>query len=336
MTARQRRSFVALAAAVLTAGFLTACGSETPSASPQKVTVVLDWTPNTNHSGVYLAKRDGLYATAGLDVEIIEPDEGGGLPQLAAGRAQFAFSYAEQLLPARAQGTPVVSIATVLTTNTSSLVAPADRAIHRPRDLVGKTYGTFGGQIERPLIEALVRCDGGDPTKVKFLDVGNADYRVGFRKHAYDVVWVFDGWDVIRLRDIEHMAVTTIPFRDYLRCIPDWYTPIITTTERLARDRPDLVRSFLSATAEGYRRAAADPQAAADALDAAVPESDRALVRASAAFLAPFYATAPHAWGVQDPRVWARFDTFLRDNKILTGGPPVTTAFTNDFLPSGP
>jgi ABC-type nitrate/sulfonate/bicarbonate transport system substrate-binding protein len=331
MTRTRRLGFAAVTLLVV-AVLLAGCGSTSGGAAARHVTVVLDWTPNTNHAGVYLAKADGLYNRAGLDVEIIEPGEAGGLPELAAGRATFAFSYAEQLLPARAQGTPVVSIATVLTTNTSSLVSPADRAIHRPRDLEGHTYGTFGGQIERPLIEALVRCDGGDPTKVKFLDVGNADYTVGFRKHAYDAVWVFDGWDVIRLRDVAHLAVTTIPFRGYLQCIPDWYTPILAANERLLRDDPGLVRSFLKATAEGYRRAAAHPAAAAAALIAAVPESDRTLVRTSARFLAPFYL-ARGRWGVQDPAVWRRFAAFLRTNAIITGGPDVATAFTNAFLP---
>jgi ABC-type nitrate/sulfonate/bicarbonate transport system substrate-binding protein len=329
------RTRIAILIAILSiVGLLAGCGGSDTTASLRKVTVVLDWTPNTNHGGVYLARQEGLYRKAGLDVEIIEPGEGGGVPQLVAGNAQFAFSYAEQLLPARAQGTPVVSIATVLTTNTSSLVAPADRGIRRPRDLAGRTYGTFGGAIERPLIDALVRCDGGDPKAVKFVDVGNVDYSVGFRKHAYDAVWVFDGWDVIRMRDLQHIPITTIRFRDHLDCIPDWYTPIIATTEHIADNDPQLVRSFLAATAAGYRDAAADPARAADALLAAVPESDKALVERSARFLAPFYIRPSNGWGVQDPEVWQRFDAFLRSHRIITKGPPVATAFTNAFLPS--
>ena len=171
----------------------------------------MDWTPNTNHTGIYLAKQRGDYAQAGLDVEIIEPGQDGSIAPLAAGRAQFAVTYAEALLPARAQGTPIVSIATVLRTNTSSLMSPADRKITRPRDLAGKTYGTYGGPTEEPIVRALVACDGGDPDTVTFVDVGNADYGVGFRKRAYDAVWVFDGWDVIRLRDIAKTPITTIP-----------------------------------------------------------------------------------------------------------------------------
>jgi ABC-type nitrate/sulfonate/bicarbonate transport system substrate-binding protein len=326
-----RRMLVLITAALVLAG----CGSggDDPAAARRSVTVVLDWTPNTNHSGVYLAKHNGLYDRVDLDVSIVEPDQAGGVAQLAAGNATFAFSYAEQVLPAREQGTPVVSIATVLTTNTSSLVSPANRGINRPRDLAGKIYGTFGGPIEEPLVKELVRCDGGDPAAVKFVDVGNADYNVGFRKRAYDVVWVFDGWDVIRLRDIARTAVTTISFRDHLDCIPDWYTPVLVTTERTLADDSGLVRAFLAATAAGYQAAAADPPAAAAALIDAVPEADRDLVSSSARFLAPFYLDAAGNWGRQDPAVWRRFDAFLRRARILTAPSSISSAFTNDELP---
>lgn len=333
MNSRSRATIAVLFVAALVLLAVAGCG-RSATATTHKVTVVLDWTPNTNHTGVYLAKQQGIYAKAGLAVDIVEPGQSEGLAQVAAGNAQFAFSYAEQVLPVRAQGTPVVSIATVLRTNTSSLMSPADRHITRPRDLAGKTYGTFGGPIEEPLIKALVACDGGDPNSVKFVDVGNADYGVGFRKKAYDTVWVFDGWDVIRLRDIARTPITTIAFRDHLDCIPDWYTPVIVTSEKILRDQPDMVRAFLTATAEGYRTAIATPQAAADALMSAAPESDRALVEASARFLAPFFATAPATWGHQDAAVWEGFDAFLRKSKIVTSASPVADAYTNDFLPT--
>jgi ABC-type nitrate/sulfonate/bicarbonate transport system substrate-binding protein len=322
----------------LAALLLCGCGGSTNTSAPTltPVSVVLDWTPNTNHTGIYLAKQRGDYASAGLDVEIIEPGQDGSIAPLAAGRAQFAVTYAEALLPARAQGTPIVSIASVLRTNTSSLMSPADRKITRPRDLVGKTYGTFGGPTEEPIVRALVACDGGDPSAVKFVEVGNADYGVGFRKRAYDAVWVFDGWDVIRLRDIAKTPVTTIPFRDRLDCIPDWYTPVIATTETVIADQPDLVRRFLAATAAGYRTATSDPKAAGEALLAAAPESDRALVEASAPFLAPFFVDSAGGWGRQESAVWERFDTFLRSAKIISGAAPVAGAFTNDFLPKSP
>lgn len=315
-------------------GAVAGCGSSSDDGDLTPITVALDWTPNTNHSGVYLAKSAGLYRDAGLDVTIVEPDPSGALPQLAAGNADFAFSYAEQILPARASGSKVVSVAAVLRTNTSSLVAPADRNIHRPRDLEGKTYGTFGADLEKALVENLVRCDGGDPSTIKFVDVGNADYAVGFRRHQFDFTWVFDGWDVIRMRDIQKMKVTTLPFRDHLSCIPDWYTPVIAATEdRIANDA-DTITAFLDATAKGYDQAIADPAAAAQAIKDAAPESDMALLTPSAAFVGPFFRDTRGGWGYQEPDVWAAFNAFLKKSS-LPHVDDVTSAYTNALLPDG-
>lgn len=335
MRGTSRLMAMVAAAAGLLVGLMAGCGDGTPADRERaSITVVLDWTPNTNHAGVYLARDLGLYREAGLDVDIVEPDQGGGLPQLAAGNADIAFSYAEQLLPARAQGSDVVSIAAILTTNTSSIVAPADRGIRRPRDLEGRTYGAFGGPLERALIDALVRCDGGDPRRVSFVDVGNTDYSIGFRRRAYDAVWVFDGWDVVRFREIDELDIVTIPFRDNLRCIPDWYTPILAASRTTIQRSPETLRRFLEATADGYRRAAADPAAAAVALTRAVPELDTRLVRSSARFLADFYLDDEGRWGVQDAAVWARFAGFLADAGVLTGIGPVPDAYTNVLLPA--
>jgi ABC-type nitrate/sulfonate/bicarbonate transport system substrate-binding protein len=300
----------------------------------EKVSIVLDWTPNTNHSGLYLAQQRGYYKDAGLEVEILQPDQNGADQQLAAGNATFAVSVSENILPARAQGIPVVSVAAIIQHNTSSLVLPADRGVRRPRDLAGKTYGGFGGPIETSLVKALVSCDGGDPSTIKFVEVGNVDYRVGFDQKAFDVVWLFDGWDVIRMRDIEHLPLTVMDFADHTDCIPDWYTPVLATTEQTIRDKPNLVKAFMAATSKGYQAAMKEPAAAADALMKAAPESDRDLVTRSATYLSTRYAASPEQWGRQDPKVWSTFEAWLRDHGITNKPVDPSKAFTNEFVPS--
>ncbi len=306
------------------------CGSA--STSGTKITVVLDWTPNTNHLGVYDAKLKGYYADAGLDVEIIEPDQNGALAQLAAGNGDFGFSAAEQLIPARAQGTKISSIATVMRTNTSSLISPADRRITRPRDLVGKTYGGFGGELERALVQTLVRCDGADPSKVHFAEVGNVDYSVGFQKRHYDAVWVFDGWDTIRMRDLQKLPMNTIAFRNHLGCIPDWYTPIIVARDDMLQKDPAVVRAFLAATAKGYQDMRAEPSATAKLVADALSGTDPVLWQKSAVFMAPFLDDAHGRWGAQDPAIWRGFNAFLGTHRLPSLTDP-DTAFTNAFLP---
>ena len=330
-----RRLVGRVALAIAAASLIAGCGSSSPATtpSPTTVTVVLDWTPNTNHLGLYLAKQKGYYAAAGLDVNIVEPDQNGALAQMAAGNAQFGISAAEQLIAARAQGTKITSIATIMQTNTSSLIAPADRTIRRPRDLAGHTYGGFGGELEHALVDTLVRCDGGDPSTVRYAEVGNVDYSVGFKKHHYDAVWVFDGWDTIRMRDLQKMAVTTIPFRDHLDCIPDWYTPIIVARNDVIADNPKLVSAFLAATAKGYQDMHAYPAASATAVAATISGTDPELWRRSALFMAPFLDDRAGRWGVQDPAIWSAFNTFLHEHKLASVNDP-STLFTNAFLPA--
>lgn len=334
---RRRAALAALAVILLTA-VVAACGDNGGGGEGalRPVTLVLDWTPNTNHSGFYIAEKEGWYRDAGLDVTIIQPDENGALPQLAAGNAQFAVSNAEQLLPARAEGVPAVSVATIIQHNTSSLVIPADRGVTRPADLEGHTYGGFGGELERALVNTLVRCDGGDPSQVGFVEVGNVDYKIGLERGDYDAVWVFDGWDVIRLRDLEGMELTTIPFyggTGTASCIPDWYTPILATTEDLVAGDPQLVSDFMEATARGFDEARTDPEGAAGDLLAAAPELDAELVERSATYLSSRYAEEGRPWGLQDGEVWSRFAGFLVEAGLLEGEVDTDAAFTNAFLP---
>jgi ABC-type nitrate/sulfonate/bicarbonate transport system substrate-binding protein len=325
---------VALLAALPMVACCSSAKTNTPPATRlHQVTLVLDWTPNTNHSGIYLAKSKGWYRDAGLDVKIVQPGDNGSLQPLAAGRADFAISIAEEVIPARAQGLPVVSLAAIIRHNTSSLLALKSSGITRPRDLQGKTYGGYGGQLERALVSKLVRCDGGDPSKVKFVDVGNTDYRVGLTKHFYDFVWIFDGWDKIRLQQIDRLPVTSIPFAAHTDCIPDWYTPLIATNERLLHNDPGTVRKFMAATARGYREAMTHPDEAANSLLEAAPDLDPQLVRLSARYLATRYAPRPDAWGQQELSTWQRFADFLVQAGLVTKKVAAADTYTNAYLP---
>jgi ABC-type nitrate/sulfonate/bicarbonate transport system substrate-binding protein len=338
MTARRRLLTGGVAA--LCAALLAACAGgqaqvEGSDGTPRPVTLMLNWTPNNHHAGIYAAAQNGWYEEAGLDVRIVEPSEAGADQVVGTGQAEFGLSQAESLLPARAAGVPVVSIATVLPTNDSTLMALADEGVTRPRDLAGTTYGGFGGALETELVTRLVACDGGDPAAVEFVEVGNVDYLGGLRQDRYDFVWVFNGWDALRAREVEGVDIATIPFAEHLDCIPDWYTPILLTSESLVADDPELVRAFLDATARGYRLADEDPEEAARLLLEAVPELDRELVEASAAYHAGRYAAGGRRWGVQDAEVWREFAGFLAEAGLTEEPVPTDGAFTNDLLPQG-
>ncbi len=335
MTPRQWAGMTALALATLVAVTAAGCGSvkkETPG-DLVPVTLMLNWTPNNHHAGIYAALQNGWYREEGIDLRIVEPASAGADQVVGSGGADFGISQAESLLPARAAGVPVVSIATLLPHNDSSFFALASTGIRRPKDFEGKTYGGYGGPLERELLNTLVACDGGDPTKVKHVEVGNIDYLPGMEQKRFDFVWVFEGWDVLRAREIEHKDVTSVKFTEWLQCVPDWYTPVMIASEKTLKERPDLVRKFLKATTRGYDLAVANADQASALLLKSAPELDRGLVAASARYHSAKYAERGKPWGTQEARVWTDFAAFLRKSGLLEKDISAEAAFTNEFLP---
>jgi ABC-type nitrate/sulfonate/bicarbonate transport system substrate-binding protein len=330
-TAWRRQAVVGAAAVALV---LAACG--TPEGQPEQrpLTLMLNWTPNAHHVGLYAARAQGWYEEAGIDLEIIEPADAGVEQAVAAGAAQIGLAQAESLLPARAAGVPVVSVATVLPVNDSALFGLAEDGLQRPRDLQGARYGGYGGALEIEIISRLVECDGGDPSRVEFVTIGNVDYLAGLRADQFDVVWVFSGWDVLRAQQVAGVPVTQIRFADWLDCIPNWYTPLVLTSQALAEEDPALVEDFLAATTRGYEMAAEQPQEAADLLLEQVGELDPDLVRAAVDYYAPRFL-AQGAWGVQDEQTWVEFADVLATAGVLDEPVDASTAFTNEFLPGG-
>lgn len=335
-----RRAGAARTIAVAAALALTAAAcAETPADAPQPsaasrpLTLMLNWTPNAHHVGIYTAEQQGWYDEVGIDLTVIEPADAGVETAVASGAADIGMAQAESLLPARAADVPVVSVATVLPVNDSSLLSLADDDITRPRDLEGTRYGGFGGALETEIISALMRCDDADPATVEFVTLGNVDYLAGMDADQFDTAWVFSGWDALRARQVAGVDVNEIRFADWADCIPNWYTPLFLAAESTLADDPDLVRDFLAVTSRGYQQAVDDPAGAAADLVEAVPELDAALVEPAVAYYAPLFVGASGVWGEQDAQTWTRFADFLTQAEVVDEPVDGATAFTNEYLP---
>jgi ABC-type nitrate/sulfonate/bicarbonate transport system substrate-binding protein len=312
---------------------LTACGSSDAPKGMREVTLMLDWTPNTNHAGIYLAKHKGWFEEEGINLTIIEPAQVGVEAAVGAGAAHFGFSYSEYLLPARNAGVTALSVAAVLPHNDSSLMLLGSSGVTRPRELEGKLYGGWGGVLETHLVKTLVTCDGGDASTLEFVEVGNVPAVESMEAGRFDFVWEFEGWGVIRSRELLGRDVTTLRFIDYLNCIPDWYTPILITGEALAMDNPELVKDFLKVASKGYNEAMKSPSDSAEALLALAPELDSTLVKLAADYHADKYRDGDTAWGIQDETVWQGFTQFLLEAEYLEQAPDLASTWTNEFLP---
>ena len=133
---------------------LTGCTTK----EDEKLTVVLDWVPNTNHTGLYVAQELGYFEEEGLEVEIIQPSEGGSADLIAAGQGEFGISYQEQVTYARtaANPLPIKAIAAIIQHNTSGFASPVDRNIVSPKDFEGKKYGGWGSPMEVATLKGLM------------------------------------------------------------------------------------------------------------------------------------------------------------------------------------
>ena len=330
----RRRALAVLATAALTLA-TAACGGDEQtgdmtSAGLKKVQIALDWTPNTNHTGLYVAKKKGFFSARGLDVEIVQPGDADPGALVAADKIPFAISAQEALTQARAEGAPLVSIAAVVQHNTSGFASPKDRNLTRPAEYAGRTYGGWGGAIEAPLLKTIVAADGGDAATVKTVNVGDADFFAATKK-GIDFQWIYYGWTGIEA-ELRGEPVNIQYVKDYDPAL-DFYTPILITNEKRVTGDAELVKQFTAAVSEGYTYAAKNAGESAGILLEAAPDLNAELVRKSQEWLSPKYQDDAARWGEQKAEIWTGFSDWLLENKVISTKVDGTKAYTNEFLP---
>ncbi|GIP34409.1 ABC transporter substrate-binding protein [Paenibacillus sp. J2TS4] len=318
---------------------LTACtnkdkDAENSQAEPDKltdVTLVLNWYPNTNHTGLYAARDLGYYEEAGLRVDIVPPGVNGSSAIVGAGEAAFGVSIQENVTEARIQGVPIVSIATLMQHNTSVFASPVDKNITSPKDFEGKVYGGFGSPAEAGILQSLMQADGGaDADKVKSVNLGEADFFTAIERDV-DFSWIFYGWTGIEA-ELRGVPLNIIHLTDYSDKL-DYYTPLLITNEKTIQQQPELVKAFLAATAKGFQYAVDHPEEAAKILLQAAPELDEELVMASQKWISPRYQDDAPQWGIQKKSVWENYASWMREHGLIEEEFDAEAAFTNEFLP---
>jgi ABC-type nitrate/sulfonate/bicarbonate transport system substrate-binding protein len=302
------------------------------------VKFALDWTPNTNHTGIYVALDKGWYAMQCIDLTILPYSANVSADTLvSSGQAAVGISSTESIVADAAVDQPVVSIAAIIQHNTSALVSLASSGLDSPRQFDGKIYGGFGAPYETAVVGAIIRQDGGQGV---FKNVTlSIDTMQALETKQIDFAWVFEGWEVIQAQRAGY-KLNVFPITSY--GIPDYYTPNIITSPQEIQQSPDLLRRFMAATQQGYEYARTHAREAAQILiDKAGASNfpDQGLVFASQEFLSTHYADVGHKWGLQSATAWQGYPNFmLRNQAILdANNKPVTsmnfsTLYTNQFI----
>lgn len=346
-TALLKKISAVLLTGVLCATALAGCGSaqntsgqsdsESAGASDaSKITFALDWTPNTNHTGVYVAESMGYFDEAGLDVEIVQPSADGAEMMVGAGQAQFGVSFQDtmsSLLAGGEKSAPITAVAAIIQHNTSGIMSRQGEGITSPKGMEGKSYATWEWDIEQNIIRECVEADGGDYDKIEMIPETIDNEVAALKANQIDCIWVYYAWAGISARVADY-AIDYFAFRDIDEAF-DYYSPVIIANDDFLEDHPEEAKAFLEAVSRGYEYAIEHPEEAGAILISANPELDADLVMESQQYLADQYQAEAAQWGVMDADRWNRFYNWINEKQLYEEAIPENAGFTNDYLPAG-
>lgn len=315
---------------------LCACGNGTPddeAGNLKEITLCLDWTPNTNHTGLYVADKLGYYEEAGLKVTIVQPPEGGAEIMTASGQSQFGISAQDSLAANFASDEPmaITAVATILQHNTSGIIS---LDCESPKDMEGKRYSTWDSPTEKAMIKYIMEKDGGDFEKVELIPNVITNEAEALRHGDTDAVWIYYAWSGINA-EISGLDFEYFDFRD-IEEVFDFYTPVIIANDAFLESDPQTAKAFLLATAKGYAYAIDNPEESAQILI----ESDETgslvgseeLVLESQKWISKQYIADADVWGAIDPERWDAFYSWLGAEGLTESIIPAGTGFTNKYL----
>jgi ABC-type nitrate/sulfonate/bicarbonate transport system substrate-binding protein len=303
------------------------------------VSIALDWTPNTNHIGLFVAQAEGYYAEAGLDVTILPYSDTAAGTLVANQVADFGIMGSVSLYTQRTAGADLVGTFAVTQTETGRVVFNADRTdIQRPSDLDGLTYGGFGSAWETALINTIIRNDGGQGD-FETVTLGTSAYQA-LANGAVDFTLEVYTWEGVKA-ELDGVSQRAFRYADF--GVPDEHTTLIGSSQAYLDANADTAATFIAATRRGYAYAVDHPEAAADIIIAANADvlTDRALIVASLKALVDghYLRTSDGILGAFDPAKMTAIGAFMfeagmlkdANGAALAAAPDFSTYYTNAY-----
>jgi putative hydroxymethylpyrimidine transport system substrate-binding protein len=298
------RGAVALLAAVLALAGLAGCGEDGAEPGvPKGATLVLDFTPNAVHSGIYAALSRGYYRDEGIDLEAQPPGESTDGPKLlGAGKVEFAILDVHDLGIARERGIDLVGVMPIVQRPLAAVLARADGPVRRPRDLEGRRVGVSGLPSDEAVVDSAVEADGGDPAEVEKVTIGFTAVP-SLAAGKVDAATAFWNAEAVALR---RQGIPVRAFEVDRYGAPPYPELVLTTSRQTLEEDPDLVAGVVEATRRGYAFATENPDSALDDLLSANPSLERADQQAQLDVLLPILD--PQPFDSQVLRDWAAWD----------------------------
>jgi putative hydroxymethylpyrimidine transport system substrate-binding protein len=332
-----RRLTTLIAAVLILAAFLAGCGEKqeavTGSASAvQHLTLMLDWFPNADHVGIYQALAEGDFTKADLDVHIeIPSDPADPLRLLAAGKVDAAISYEPEVMLARNEGLPVVSVAAIVQEPLTSIVSVGSKHITSPAQLRGKRVGDAGIPYQHAYLQTILARAGVPASSVEEINVGDNLVPAMLSGRVDATLGSFWNYEAIQLAQL-HKHPNVIHMEDV--GVPTYDELVVVVRKNTIVNHPDVVRRFVQALARGYVSTRRDPQAAVANLVHASSGLDPKLQLASVrATLPAFFPSNPaNPWGWQDPTRWNAYGQWMLSQHLISDPNAVIDASTNELL----
>lgn len=273
--------------------------------------------PWPNDAGFTLARAQGRYDDAGLELRIgvVDPGRGDTLAHLARDEADLGVVPSNRLLAARARGQRVTAVAAVNQTGLETLHSLRSLGVSRPRDLEGRRVALNPTPRGLAMVRHLVRVDGGDPDRVGIVDSGprelqSADLAAGVAEAYFGAYWAWD-----ELFDA-HPADDRLswPVKDH--GAPAFHSYVLVAREDWLAAEPGVLDPLLAATGAGFRAAAADPAAAAAHFQHVAPYFPPAVLEQSVRLVSTTWFHDGR-WGVLREDLLAPYARWLHENAAI-------------------
>jgi putative hydroxymethylpyrimidine transport system substrate-binding protein len=332
------RSLTILATLLATALAAAGCGQVKPTYKPakgsvQSLSLMLDWLPNADHSGLYEALAKGYFRQAALDVHVeIPSNPSEPLQLLAAGKIDAAISYEPNVMLARNAGTPLVSVAAIVQRPLTSIISVGSQHITTPARLRGKTIGTAGIAYQSAYLQTILAHAHVPRRSVHVIDVGFNLVPAMLSGHVNATLGGYWNYEAIELRqDGRHPNV--IPVND--AGVPTYDELVLVVRKSTIINDTNMIRRFVQALARGYAAVRANPVGAARTLVAANPSlssSYRLELASIRATLPAYFPSGGHPWGWQSAAQWNAFGAWMLHNHLISNPLAVEDASTNELL----
>ena len=315
--------------AVFLVAVLGGCGGASSSGDLEPVTLTLDWYPNADHAGIYLAQSQGFFEDEGLEVEVQQPSDPAAVLQLvAAGQSEFGVSYENEMTNAAARDIPVQSVMAIMQEPLNSIISLEDSGIVEPEDLAGKRVGYAGQPFGIAAIDTVLSEAGENPSEVEKITVG-LDLRPALTSGRVDAV--VDAYWNIEAVELAQEGFETNVIRLPEVGVPNYNELVVATNDAYAQENPEVVRRFVDALVRGHQYALDNPEVARDALLTANEQLDPEVVDETLELTVPIFEA--ERVGYQDPEEWRAYVDWAVENGVLPEPVEVDEVMTNEYLP---